>query len=250
MSDERATNRVQIPPKESPDVVDLEIAFKIADGWDLRRLAAYFCMAYQSVAGRVEWMKAKRWMTCDRRLLSPDERDRLIEIERQIFQPRKESSTMLHDPRFTTRRYDRLGDVPPHHCELLIMGMREVNNLPSDVYLGNDVSIYIADEFDSRAVGFMLVREAVDGVNWYAWIQTVYVDHGYRNLGVAQRLFKHVIDDVSKKIDGDAVEIAGGTQAKNAAMIAAFRKAGFRHNLAYTGETLVYDRVVDPKEKA
>lgn len=55
------------------------------DGLKVSEIAKHFGHADSSIEKRIHWCKAKRWATFDGRLLTAEERDRVIERERELF---------------------------------------------------------------------------------------------------------------------------------------------------------------------
>ena len=74
--------------KRGPDATDRRIFQMIRARCSQRAIADELGMAKQSVEKRVHWLQAKRWATADGRMLNAEERDELIEFERQLIRDR------------------------------------------------------------------------------------------------------------------------------------------------------------------
>lgn len=71
--------------KTEPDQTDRSIMAMFADGFVLREIAAEFGFSHQSVERRIRWLQARRWATADSKMLTAQEREKLLDAERRMF---------------------------------------------------------------------------------------------------------------------------------------------------------------------
>lgn len=72
--------------KESIDTKDHVIAALYDKGWTTGEIARHFGDRRQTINNRVNWLKAKRWMTVDGKLLTRYQRDKLIQLEKSFME--------------------------------------------------------------------------------------------------------------------------------------------------------------------
>lgn len=71
--------------KEVPDEIDLTVMRLLAAGRSFNFIGRSLGIAKQTAEGRVRKLQAGRWVTFDGRVLRPEERERMLEWERDQF---------------------------------------------------------------------------------------------------------------------------------------------------------------------
>jgi hypothetical protein len=72
--------------KETPDEKDHVLAALNAKGWTVAMIARHFGDRRQTVNNRMNWLKSRRWMTYDGRMLTAYQRDVMIQREKAFIE--------------------------------------------------------------------------------------------------------------------------------------------------------------------
>lgn len=93
--------------------------------------------------------------------------------------------------------------------------------------------LYAVGSTSRRVVGCLSMAD--QGTEW-AWIQSVYVDPGFRRRGIARHLVMRAIEIAPAMVMGNLLQCQGvcaGIDAHNTASIALFEQLGFRWVYTY-----------------